>query len=62
MLVDKGDVLRKDQVVLILEAMKLEINISADGRFNGAIVEEVLVKPGDTVDGGKVVVIAKRAS
>lgn len=59
--IKKGDRLRENTLAIIFEAMKLEINCYAGKRLDETVVEEVLVKPGDTVDGGKVVVIAKKS-
>jgi urea carboxylase len=59
-LVKEGDVLEKDQVVVILEAMKLEINIQVDDELVGSKVELVTVQPGDSVVAGDNVVLARK--
>jgi len=40
------------QVIAILEAMKLEINVNAPDDLKGAKVEKLLVQPGETVKAG----------
>jgi biotin carboxyl carrier protein len=49
LLVKKGDVVRRGQSLLILEAMKMENDIQSpvDG-----LVDEVFINAGDTVDAG----------
>lgn len=61
MLVHKNEKLRAKQVVVVLEAMKMEINVNADPRFEGCVVE-VFVKPGDTVESGRALIAVRRAS
>ncbi len=51
--VNVGDTVEEDQPVLILEAMKIEMPIVAEG---SGTVKEVLVKPGDTVESEQVLV------
>jgi len=58
-LVEKGDVLKPGQVTSILEAMKMEINVLADLQMDGATVEKVLVKPGDSIESGQPIVLVK---
>lgn len=60
-LVHKNEKLRAKQVVVVLEAMKMEINVNADPRFEGCVVE-VFVKPGDTVESGRALIAVRRAS
>jgi acetyl-CoA/propionyl-CoA carboxylase biotin carboxyl carrier protein len=55
-LVQPGDEVEVGQAVCILEAMKMENNISAE---KAGTVAEVKVKPGDTVGAGDVVVVIK---
>ncbi|EXJ80438.1 acetyl-CoA/propionyl-CoA carboxylase [Capronia coronata CBS 617.96] len=52
-LAKEGDILVADQTMVILEAMKLEINVDVAHHLAGARVEKVLVKPADVVDSGK---------
>lgn len=52
-LVKEGDPVRRDTVVCVLEAMKMETQIQADREGR---VAEVLVKPGDKVEGGQLLV------
>lgn len=49
-----GDEITKDQALLVLEAMKMENQICAEG---AGTVERVLVSPGTTVDGGQVLIV-----
>ncbi|ATI43663.1 acetyl-CoA carboxylase biotin carboxyl carrier protein subunit (plasmid) [Pacificitalea manganoxidans] len=44
-----GDEIDFGDVVAILESMKMEINIEADG---AGVVEQILIAEGDTVDSG----------
>lgn len=60
-LVQEGDVLKASQTVTILEAMKMEINVNVDTLLAGATVVKVTVKPGDSVESGKPIVLVKRA-
>ncbi|KAK8108544.1 hypothetical protein PG984_014345 [Apiospora sp. TS-2023a] len=61
-LIQEGQVLEKGQVVAILEAMKMEINVAADDRLAGSKVEKVLVSPNDIVQSGKPLVLVRTAS
>ncbi|MGI6853687.1 acetyl-CoA carboxylase biotin carboxyl carrier protein subunit [Mesorhizobium sp. 1B3] len=47
--VNVGDTIDFGDVVAILESMKMEIPIEADG---AGVVEKILVQEGDTVDAG----------
>lgn len=49
-LVAEGDIVKQGQPLLILEAMKMEIRLTAP--HNGTVAR-LLVKPGDTVDRGQ---------
>ena len=49
LLVKKGDAVKKNQQLFVIEAMKMETTVYAD---QPARVAEVLVKPGTQVDGG----------
>ena len=51
--VKEGDSVKLEQVVSILEAMKLEIPVKAEQSMQGATVEKLLVKPNDVVSAGK---------
>jgi acetyl-CoA/propionyl-CoA carboxylase biotin carboxyl carrier protein len=53
-LVEQGDAVEVGQALCVLEAMKMENNITAE---KAGTVSEVKVKPGDTVGAGDVVVI-----
>ena len=60
MLVQKDEKLQSKQVVVVLEAMKMEINVNADPRFEGCVVEEIFVRPGDSVESGKALIAARK--
>lgn len=49
----EGDVLKSEQIVSILEAMKLEIPVKVEESMAGMTVEKLLVKPNDVVEAGK---------
>jgi biotin carboxyl carrier protein len=54
--VAEGDEVRAGQPLLVLEAMKMENQICAEGP---GTVERVLVAPGGTVEGGQVLVVVQ---
>jgi urea carboxylase len=56
--VKEGDKVKKEQVVAILEAMKLEIPVKAEA--DGAVVEKVLVKPNDVIEAGRPLVLVRK--
>ncbi|KAH8671544.1 putative urea amidolyase [Xylariales sp. PMI_506] len=58
-LVSDGEILKKGQVVTILEAMKMEINVVVDDKLEGAKIEMVLMKPNDIVHAGKPLILAR---
>lgn len=58
--VKEGDELKEDQIVVILEAMKLEINVNAEANMSGSKVEKLLVKPNDVVDAGKPLMLLRK--
>ena len=60
MTINEGDELGKDTVVVILEAMKLEIAVRTEDHLIGLTVEKVLVRPNDVVKAGDVLVLAKK--
>ncbi|KAF4636666.1 hypothetical protein G7Y89_g1423 [Cudoniella acicularis] len=60
--VEVGDVLRKGQVVVILEAMKMEINVLVPDDAVGSVVQAIASKPGSTVTPGNLLVVAKGGS
>lgn len=58
---DGGDV-AANQVITILEAMKLEINVNAPEDLKEAKVEKLLVAPGDAIKaGGKLALLRKKS-
>jgi len=60
--VNQGDNIGKDQVVIILEAMKLEIAVRADPAAVGTTIEKILVQQGDSIEAGKPLLLARKAS
>ena len=52
-----GDKLENEQIVAVLEAMKLEIPVKAERE--GGVVEQVLVKPNDVVEAGRPLVLLR---
>lgn len=58
-LVEPGDVLKEGQVVAILEAMKMEINVLCEGEAVGKKVEAIASKPGSVVSPGAWIVVVK---
>ncbi|KAB8230128.1 bifunctional urea carboxylase/allophanate hydrolase [Aspergillus alliaceus] len=59
--VKQGEKLDEGQVVVILEAMKLEIAVRTEALAAGATVEKVLVQPGDSIEAGKALVLVRKA-
>jgi acetyl-CoA/propionyl-CoA carboxylase biotin carboxyl carrier protein len=55
-LVDVGDTVELSQPICVLEAMKMENHINAE---SAGVVEEVRVKPGDTVGAGDIVAVIR---
>lgn len=51
---EPGARVREDETILVIEAMKMEIEVVAP---RDGTVEEVRVKPGDAVDAGSVVAV-----
>jgi len=51
-LVEEGAEIQPKQVVAILEAMKLEINVQAPDDVGKGKIEKLLVQPGETVKAG----------
>ncbi len=60
--VKEGDKISEEQIVSILEAMKLEIPVKADSSMAGATVEKMIVKPNDVVEAGKPLMLLKKAT
>ena len=52
--VREGEAVQPGQVLLVLESMKMEIPVVAEG---GGVVREVTVKPGEVVQEGDVLVV-----
>jgi urea carboxylase len=58
--VKQGDKLQENQVVVILEAMKLEIAVRVEPSAVGATVEKVLAPPGDSIEAGKPLLLVRK--
>lgn len=58
--VQKGDSINEGDILVILEAMKMEINIGASTDQAGLVVASVVVAPGDIVKPGDVVIVLSR--
>ena len=56
----EGDEVDDEKVVAILEAMKLEIAIRAEG-MKGGKIEKMLVRPGDVVKAGDPMILVRRS-
>lgn len=59
--VKEGDTIKVEQIVSILEAMKLEIPVKAEESMKGATVEKMLVKPNDVVQAGNPLMLLRKA-
>lgn len=59
--VKQGDRIQgEDHVVVILEAMKLEIAVKPEPGAAGGTVEKVLVQQGDAIEAGKPLLLVRR--
>ncbi|KAL4893788.1 allophanate hydrolase subunit 2-domain-containing protein [Aspergillus ambiguus] len=56
----EGEKLDENQVVVILEAMKLEIAVRTEALVVGGTVEKVLVQPGDSIEAGKPLFLVRK--
>ena len=56
----EGDVLDANQLLTILEAMKLEISVRAEEDIAGGKVEKLLVRPNDVVKAGDALLLVRR--
>ncbi len=56
----EGDVVESNDVVAILEAMKLEISVRAEEELAGARVEKLLIRPNDVVKAGDPLVLVRK--
>lgn len=59
-LVEEKAELEKDQTVVILEAMKLEINVNVSDELGGGKVEKLLVQPGETIQAGGHIALVRK--
>ncbi len=60
-MVEEGQEVRPNDVVAILEAMKLEINVNAPDDQGKAKVEKLLVQPGETIKAGGRIALLRAA-
>lgn len=60
--VNEGDQVKPDHVVVILEAMKLEIAVRPEPAAVGTKVEKVLVQQGDSIEAGKPLLLVRRGA
>ena len=58
--IKEGDKVEREKVVIILEAMKLEIPVRAEDEMTGWVMEKVLVKPNDVVQAGSPLVLLRK--
>lgn len=58
--VKQGDKLDENQVVVILEAMKLEIAVRVEPSTAGATVEKILAPPGEPIEAGKPLLLVRK--
>ena len=56
----EGDKLQANDVVAILEAMKLEIAVRAEDHLAGSTVEKLLIRPNDVVKAGDALVLVRK--
>ncbi|KAJ9131341.1 Acetyl-CoA/propionyl-CoA carboxylase [Pleurostoma richardsiae] len=59
-LLEEGQVVKNGQIAVILEAMKLEINVIVDNRSDGSVVEKILVSPNDIIQSGRPLILLRR--
>ncbi|KAK4949830.1 hypothetical protein LTR10_011672 [Elasticomyces elasticus] len=59
--VKEGDTIKEEQIVSILEAMKLEIPVKTEESMAGAKVEKMLVKPNDVVQAGQPLMLLRKS-
>jgi urea carboxylase len=60
--INEGDKVKHGHIVIILEAMKLEIAVRAEAEAEGGTVEKALVKPNDVVEAGKPLLLVRKAN
>lgn len=59
--VKEGQEVNGKDLVVILEAMKLEINVNAPDDLGKAKVEKLLIEPGETIEaGGHILLLRKQ--
>ncbi|KAI0379391.1 AHS2-domain-containing protein [Hypomontagnella monticulosa] len=57
-----GDTVKKGEALVVLEAMKMEIAVTADGSHDHLVVKEILVQEGTLVSPGTTLVLLDRPS
>ncbi|KAF3059645.1 putative urea carboxylase [Daldinia childiae] len=58
--VSPGDLIEQEKVIVILEAMKMEIPVMAEESHHGLVVKEVLVQEGTLVSSGTLLVLLQK--
>lgn len=58
--INEGDKVKNDHLVVILEAMKLEIAVRAEADAEGGTVEKILIRPNDVVEAGKPLMLVRK--
>jgi urea carboxylase len=58
--IEQGQDVKSNDVVVILEAMKLEINVNVPEGNGKAKVEKLLVQPGETIKAGGHIALLRR--
>jgi len=60
-MVEEGQEIKANDLISILEAMKLEINVNAPDDQGKAKVEKLLVQPGETIKAGGRIALLRNA-
>ncbi|PHH85437.1 hypothetical protein CDD83_418 [Cordyceps sp. RAO-2017] len=60
-LIEEGQRVEGGQLLAILEAMKMEVNVLVDSKLAGATVAKLLIEPGDGVESGKPMMLMHKA-
>ncbi|KAI0849395.1 AHS2-domain-containing protein [Daldinia vernicosa] len=58
--VNRGDIIEQEKVIVILEAMKMEIPVVAEESHRGLVVREVLIQEGALVSSGTSLVLLQK--
>lgn len=59
-LIEEGQILERGQVAIILEAMKMEINVVVDDHLVGRKIEKILIAPNDIVQSGRPLILVRK--